>query len=289
MMSGTSTFDAGLKSVFEAERGAYSIVTATEAGDGQVTVSSDEKELVVSFFGEAELKKYQGNDSVIEAAGLDARREFRLWPTGEIVRPKLKYPKPGNSELRLYFNEDEFKVRAGQYWGVFERSGQIWIFKSPKNFLDSVQSGEFSPTGRGQALEDESDDYQAAANSALPSQFQSVTKAWNRNPKVAADALREAGYLCELYPQLPTFLSRTTGKPFVEAHHLIPMKLQANFDVSLDIKENVCSLSPFAHRKLHLAGFDDIAKDVMSLIERRPGLLEYAGTSADEVLGFYRV
>lgn len=288
-MTGTKTFDAGLRSVFEAVRGAYSIVTATEAGDGQVTVSSDEKELVTNFFGEAELKKYQGNDSVIEAAGLDARREFRLWPKGEIVRPKLKYPKPGNSELRLYFNDDEFKVRAGQYWGVFERSGEIWIFKSPKPFVDSIKNGEFSPTGRGQALEDESDDYQAVANSALPSQSESLTKAWNRNPKIAAVALREAGYQCELYPQLPSFLSRTTGKPFVEAHHLIPMKLQANFGVSLDIKENICSLSPFAHRKLHLAGFDEIANDVLSLIQKRPGLLKYAGTSADEVLGFYRV
>jgi hypothetical protein len=288
-MSGTETFDQGLKAVFEADRGAYSVVTATEAGDGQVTVSSDEKKLIIDFFGEAELKKYQGNDSDIEAAGLDARHEFRLWPTGEIVRPKLKYPKPGNSELRLYFNNDEFKVRKGHYWGVFERSGEIWIFKSPKPFLDGIRSGDFSPNGRGQSLEDELDDYQMLVNSTLPSQSETTTKSWDRNPKVASAALIDAGYKCELYPELPTFRSRSTGKPFVEAHHLIPMKLQANFGVSLDIEENICALSPFAHRKIHLAGFDDIAKDVLTLIDRRPGLLEYVGTSADEVLGFYRV
>lgn len=288
-MTGTEKFDQGLRSVFDAERGAYSIVTATEAADGQVTVSSNEKDLLLGFFGEAELKKYQGNDSVIKAAGLDARREFRLWPSGEIVRPKLKYPKPGNSELRLYFNNEEFKVREGQYWGVFERAGEIWIFKSPKPFVDGIRSGEFVPNGRGQTLEDEKDDYQTLINSALPSLSETVTKAWDRNPKVAAEALKSASYRCELYPELPTFCSRSTGKPFVEAHHLIPMKLQTNFDVSLDVQENICALSPFAHRKIHLAGFDDIAKDVLTLIEKRPTLLEYAGTSADEVLGFYRI
>lgn len=288
-MAGTETFDQGLKAVFEADRGAYSVVTATEAGDGQVTVAGDEKELVLDFFGEAELKRYQGNDSDIEAAGLDARREFRLWPTGEIVRPKLKFPKPGNSELRLYFSNDEFKVREGHYWGVFERSGEIWIFKSPKPFVDRIRSGEFSPDGRGQSLESEEDDYQTLANSALPSQSETTTKSWNRNPKVASEALKDAEYKCELYPSLPTFLSRSTGKPFVEAHHLIPMKLQASFGVSLDIKENICALSPFAHRKIHFADFDDIVKDISALIEKRPGLLEYAGTSVDEVLGLYRV
>lgn len=288
-MTGTEVFDRQLRDHFTADRGAFSVVTATEADDGQVTVSADEKALVINHFGAGELLKYQGNDSVIELAGLDARREFRLWPTGEIVRPKLKYPKPGNSELRLYFNDDEFKVRQGHYWGVFERGDEIWLFNSPKRFLDQVKSGEFASDSRGQALEDEPDDYQKEINSNQPSQSTTTQKAWNRDPKIAAKALRSANFVCELYPDLPTFTSRSSGNPFVEAHHLVPMKLQEDFDVSLDVVDNICALSPFAHRKIHLASFDDIVDDVRNLIKKRPKLLDYADISEDEVLGFYRV
>jgi len=288
-MAGTEEFDQKLRAHFEADRGAFSIVTATEAGDGQVTVSSHEKSLVVDHFGAEELLKYQGNDSAIEAAGLDARHAFRLWPTGETVRPKLKYPKPGNSELRLYFNDDEFKVRRDHYWGVFEKGNEIWLFNSPQPFLDQIRSGVFPSDCRGQTLEDEQDDYQAEANAKLPSQSTTTHKAWSRDPNVAALALQSAGYKCELCPDLPTFTSRSTGNPFVEAHHLIPMKLQDDFTVSLDVKDNICALSPFAHRKIHLASFDVILDDVRRLIEKRPSLLEYADISEDEVLGYYRV
>lgn len=289
MANGTKVFDDALRAFFQADRGAFSEVTATEAGDGQVTVSSQEKTIVTEHFGDEELLKYVGNDAVLAAAGLDARREFRLFPTGEIVRPKLKYPKPNNSELRLYFNDDEFKVRKGHYWGVFERAGNIWIFQSKAPLIERLRAGEFSGDQRGEALEEEYDDYQSAVNSKEPELKTKTSKSWARDPKVAAAAIADAQYTCELMPELPVFLSRASGKPFVEAHHLIPIKMQNDFDQSLDVKENICVLSPFAHRKIHLASFDDVVGDIRRLIASRAALLEYANVSEDELLSYYRV
>lgn len=108
-------FDINLRNYFGCERGAYSPVTPTEAGDGQITLTGFEKAIAIDFFGAEELAPYRGNDDVIEAAGLDARREFRIFPTGERVYPKLKYAKSRGGELRLYFNANEFKVDVGHF------------------------------------------------------------------------------------------------------------------------------------------------------------------------------
>lgn len=286
-MARTETFDANLKKYFNASRGAFSEVTWTEAKDGQVTVSSNEKTIVVEHFGSDDLAKYVGNDTVLAMAGLDARREFRLFPTGRIVQPKLKYPKPNNSELRLYFNDEEFKVKEGHFWGVFERGDDIWLFQATDVFMDRIRKHGLASEDGGSILEPEVDDYQSEINQKAPTQITSTQKAWSRDPKVAAEALKNASFECELYPELPIFTSRSTGYPFMEAHHLIPMKAQADFEVSLDVVDNICCLSPFAHRKLHMAEFDDIIDDLERLIEKRAALLDYANITKDELLGYY--
>ncbi|WP_173915972.1 DUF3578 domain-containing protein [Halobacillus sp. Marseille-Q1614] len=76
---------------------------------------------------------------------------------------------------------------------------------------------------------------------------------WPRNATIAAEAIRQASYQCELVPSLPSFTSKQTGYPFMEAHHLVPMHLQSEFAVSLDQVENIVCLSPYAHRLVHHA------------------------------------
>ena len=281
-------FNRNLRRYFDASMGAFSPVTDTEVKDGQVTVSGSEKKLVLDFFGRDELAKYAGNDEVLESAGLDARREFRLFPTGRLVYPKLKYPKPGNSELRLYFNEDEFTVHRDRVWGVFRRGDEIWIYQQPRAVHDDIEIGKITGNDREAVLEPETDDYQELINSAVPEQIATTQKSWKRNPRIAAGALAKRDYQCELYPDHPSFISRFTGKPFVEAHHLIPMKEQRNFSVNLDVQDNICVLSPFAHRKIHAASFDAIVSELDRLIDVRGGLLEYTGLTRDELLGLYR-
>jgi 5-methylcytosine-specific restriction protein A len=38
----------------------------------------------------------------------------------------------------------------------------------------------------------------------------------------------------------------------MEAHHIIPLKLQERFSSSLDVYANLISLCPICHRKIHL-------------------------------------
>ena len=89
-------------------------------------------------------------------------------------------------------------------------------------------------------------------------------------------------------PDLETFLSRKTKKPFLEAHHLIPMKAQSVFKDNLDTLDNICILSPFIHRKLHHAPFEMITPDLQRLILPRRKFLDSLEISDDYIYEIYR-
>lgn len=77
------------------------------------------------------------------------------------------------------------------------------------------------------------------------------SKYYRRDPKRAKNAKNIANYKCEFDENHVTFEAQSTGKPYVEAHHLIPMSLQNKFYYSLDVEANIISLCPMCHRKLH--------------------------------------
>lgn len=281
-------FPDALLKFFGCEVGAFSPVTRTEAQDGQVTLTGIEKEIALKFFGEAELAQYRGNDDDLLAKGLDAGRRFRKFPEGNFVYPKLKYAKTSGTELRLYFNEDDFKVCRGNFWGIFVKNGDIWLCDFSPWWLEDITSGRTTSLDFSVPLEPENDDYQEIVNEGPPEKIASATLSWKRNPKIAADAFAKNGYVCELRPDLETFLGRSTGKPFLEAHHLIPMKAQSAFrNVSLDCVENICVLSPFAHRKLHHASFDEIRSDLLSLAASRKDFFQRLEINEDFLFSAY--
>lgn len=76
-------------------------------------------------------------------------------------------------------------------------------------------------------------------------------KIWSRNSRYASDVIVDANYLCEYDSQHNHFVSKFSQKNYVEAHHLIPMKFQEQFDFSLDIYANIVSLCLVCHKKLH--------------------------------------
>lgn len=112
---------------------------------------------------------------------------------------------------------------------------------------------------------------------------------WGRNPSIAKIALEEASYMCELDDSHQTFISKVTGKNFVEAHHLIPMEQQDNFDVSLDVPENILSLCPNCHRLFHHSNnFKDVLK--YFFLQREKGLNERGiFISFEELLKCYKL
>ncbi|MDM0046929.1 DUF3578 domain-containing protein [Variovorax dokdonensis] len=97
-----------------------------------------------------------------------------------------------------------------------------------------------------------------------------------RNADVAARALAMGGNTCALKTESAahaTFISKRSGRPYMEAHHLIPMSRQDDFAFSLDVEENIVPLCPTCHRLLHHGRGDEKAQALDSLLTSRlPGL-----------------
>ncbi|WP_251664931.1 MrcB family domain-containing protein [Niallia taxi] len=74
---------------------------------------------------------------------------------------------------------------------------------------------------------------------------------WPRDARVAAKALRISGYKCAYDETHTSFTSKVTGKRYLEIHHLVPMKYQGNFKVSLDRTSQLLALCPTCHRQIH--------------------------------------
>lgn len=96
---------------------------------------------------------------------------------------------------------------------------------------------------------------------------------WMRDARISAASLIKAKYQCAVDINHETFKSKTTGKPFMEAHHLIPMKLQDKMKYNLDTQSNIVCLCPTCHRLLH-HGTDEQREAILKKLfyERRQAL-----------------
>ena len=114
-------------------------------------------------------------------------------------------------------------------------------------------------------------------------------KVWNRNPKYATEAVADAYYLCEIDNQHKHFISKFNGKNYVEAHHLIPMQYQEQFDISLDIHANIVSICLVCHKKIHFGMFEDKKEILEKLFNSRRERLIKSGIniSLDELYSYY--
>ncbi len=74
---------------------------------------------------------------------------------------------------------------------------------------------------------------------------------YKTNPRISKTALEIANHICMGNHNHITFISKL-GKPFMEAHHLIPMSAQKDFSINLDRIENIVSICPICHSAIHL-------------------------------------
>lgn len=102
-------------------------------------------------------------------------------------------------------------------------------------------------------------------------------KSWPRDPAISKGALIRANYMCENNVNHITFTSKTSGQNYVEAHHLIPMKLQSDFENSLDVTGNILSLCPTCHSIFHHATYEEKAKIIEKLYIDRIDQLKVHG------------
>lgn len=84
-----------------------------------------------------------------------------------------------------------------------------------------------------------------------------ISKRYSKNPIIGKIAIQKVNYLCENIREHVTFISSTTMKPYMEAHHLIPISYQeemwSEYGVNVDCIENIVSLCPICHRAIHYA------------------------------------
>lgn len=113
---------------------------------------------------------------------------------------------------------------------------------------------------------------------------------FRRSPLPAAHALRNAKFQCEVDTSHSTFVARTTGENFVEAHHIIPMAAQGSFQFSIDVAENIVALCPNCHRQVHHGKISDRTSIVAKLFHRRSPRLATKGIviTETEIRAFYR-
>ena len=77
-------------------------------------------------------------------------------------------------------------------------------------------------------------------------------------------SIESAGYKGEVNPTHVTFTAKSTGMPYMEGHHALPMKCQGRFKSSLDIYANIVCLCPTCHRLLHYG----IASEKTNVIDK---------------------
>ena len=277
------SFDDELKRFFEADSGEGSKITEKdEARKRQLTVVAHERRLLVKYHPDVPI----GALRKVEEQGKKVLFQFRLYPTGQLVNLKINFPKPGKNELRLYFNETVFSPKAGDYWFLFERKNELWIGSLDDRELTAArQLNPLDPqNGFDQAIEDT---YQQAMNENIPLLVPNSGLKYRRNPRVAIEALGKSGYICEMMPDYTTFTSKVSGKPYLEAHHFIPMMEQRHFDVSLDVTDNICILNPYAHKMLHHATYGEIHPYLVELAKPRQRFFKELGIDVDRVLRSY--
>lgn len=80
----------------------------------------------------------------------------------------------------------------------------------------------------------------------FPAQKQVTQTVFERNAYVVASALRKANGICQSCRNPAPFKRRTTGLPYLEVHHIIPLSQGGK-----DTVENTVAICPNCHRKAH--------------------------------------
>jgi 5-methylcytosine-specific restriction protein A len=265
------------KQYFNADEGAYSVVTFDERDNSQITITEGdgESDILISVIGE---------DKIPRKAARSTKTDLFLWEAGGAIKPiqlTVNFPKTKGRELRIYRNKNQgFGYEEGDVWFVFRRGKRLFVGSLPEPVWRSI--------GR---LDEEDEAYtamiyepeEAAANPRLVKALQ-----YPRDRRKALLVFEAAGYKCEVEPSIPLFTARRTGKPYLEPHHLIPMSLQKSFHgKNLDHQDNIYALSPHHHRRVHLGTPEDSHSIVDLLLARRSHVLKRFWVKAEDILGFY--
>ena len=95
-----------------------------------------------------------------------------------------------------------------------------------------------------------------------------------RNRIVVYKAKMKSNWQCEFNNQHETFTSIANKKPYLDAHHLIPMATQDYYDNTIDFTDNVVCLCPTCHSRIHHAIIPQKLEMIEVLYDKRKDLYQ---------------
>lgn len=119
-----------------------------------------------------------------------------------------------------------------------------------------------------------------------PEKVKGTTISFKRDELVAKKGIILSNYKCNLNAGHESFITKN-GKPYMEAHHLIPLNAQDKFENSLDVDANIVCLCSNCHKKLHYGM--DINKELKYLYDLKIDFLKKSGLniSFEDLLELY--
>ncbi len=112
-----------------------------------------------------------------------------------------------------------------------------------------------------------------------------IAKRYSKNPLIGKVAIQNCEYLCQNDQMHTTFIANSTKKPYMEAHHLIPISAQLEiwiqFGVNIDCIENIVSLCPNCHRAIHYAKDEFKIELLKKIFETKKDCLASIGLNID--------
>ncbi|MDQ7017142.1 MAG: HNH endonuclease [Gammaproteobacteria bacterium] len=272
-------FGESQKVKFDSESGAYSIVTQRENYDSQITITDAESDLLLVFFGQTNIQI--GN---VKSNPAKAKKRFKHYPDGKNIDLNLVYPKPEKAELRLYISARAgFKPEAGDVWFLFEKQGVMWI----GSMSEAIWRSENQILIYDQSEAEYQDGLQALDEVKITKL--KARDQFTRDRRKALRRMEQSNYQCEYDTSHRLFVSHSTKKPYLEAHHLIPMSMQKKVSTSLDTLSNIYCLCPHCHRAIHHAEKPKVKKIIGRLISNRSEVLDLLGNSVEDIYCYYAV
>ncbi|WP_413304434.1 hypothetical protein AA0X95_00995 [Bacillus sp. 1P10SD] len=240
---------------------------------------------------------FQYNAHVIASAVLDERIDFES-KLGGVYRGAYRFI-PSSIAIFDSINSQEMN----SIWNCFKGFSQTHKKLDLYNYIDFIKLIANRQI-RFAVLDDTEESYQDAIEQTqldstvevndeprepVGTSTRGQSERWKRNNITSKKAIVLADYKCEYDESHSSFTSKVTGKNYVEAHHLIPMEFQEQFNRSLDVEANIISLCPLCHKAVHHASLDKIEQIIRDLYQKRKDRLTKCEIEIDykRLLSYY--
>lgn len=182
--------------------------------------------------------------------------DAKHFPTSEKIVADLL------SLINVYKGINQVNIRNNEESNEYLQLEEDGLFIEDADSEESFQE-EVQKQASGTELSKEKEDRKIPRR--LPVLTVEGKESFPRRFNVSAEALIEARYKCVIDESHESFTSKSTLQPYMEAHHIVPMSKQEQFEYELDQAANVVALCPNCHRLVHL-GVDIEREELLSLL-----------------------